>query len=95
MAAGSVVVTGASTGIGRATVELLLSKGFTAFGTVRKERDANDLQSELGSAFTPLLMDITDQSAVAQCAVQVRAALNGNRLAGLVSGRPNAASTDC
>ena len=85
MAAGSVVVTGASTGMGRATVDLLTGKGFRVFGTVRKESDARILQAELGSTFTPLLMDITDESAVAQCAVQVRAALDGNKLLGLVN----------
>lgn len=85
MAAGSVVVTGASTGMGRATAEVLLSKGFRVFGSVRKESDARDLQAELGPAFTPLLMDITDQAAVAQCAVHVRAALDGSTLAGLVN----------
>ena len=85
MAAGSVVVTGASTGMGRATVELLLSKGFRVFGTVRKESEARDLQYALGSAFTPLLMDVTDQAAVGRCAMQVRAALDGNKLAGLVN----------
>jgi NAD(P)-dependent dehydrogenase (short-subunit alcohol dehydrogenase family) len=85
MAAGSVVVTGASTGMGRATVELLVSKGFQVFGTVRNESDARNLQGELGSAFMPLLMDITDELAVAQCAVQVRATLDGNKLTGLVN----------
>jgi len=83
--AGSVVVTGASTGMGRATVQLLVSKGFRVFGSVRKESDARDLQAELGSACTPLLMDITDELAVAKCAVQVRTALDGNKLTGLVN----------
>ncbi len=85
MAERSVVVTGASTGIGRATAEVLLGKGFRVFGSVRKESDARDLQSKLGSAFTPLLMDITDQAAVTERAGQVRTALKGNRLAGLVN----------
>ena len=35
----SVVITGASTGIGFATAEVLLNKGFQVFGTVRKEND--------------------------------------------------------
>ena len=71
--------------MGRATVQLLVSKGFRVFGSVRKESDARDLQAELGSACTPLLMDITDELAVAKCAVQVRTALDGNKLTGLVN----------
>jgi NAD(P)-dependent dehydrogenase (short-subunit alcohol dehydrogenase family) len=37
----SVVVTGASTGIGRATVVELVSAGFHVFGTVRREKERN------------------------------------------------------
>ena len=36
----SVVVTGASTGIGWASAKLLLDKGFRVFGSVRKQADA-------------------------------------------------------
>ncbi len=39
----SVVVTGASTGIGRATVLELVSAGFHVFATVRREADADGL----------------------------------------------------
>lgn len=81
----SVVVTGVSTGIGRATAETLLGKGFQVFGTVRKESDTAPLRSTFGAAFTPLLMDITDQGAVAACADQVRRSLQGVTLAGLVN----------
>ena len=44
----SVVVTGASTGIGWATAKLLLDKGFRAFGSVRKQADADCLKAEFG-----------------------------------------------
>jgi uncharacterized protein YecT (DUF1311 family) len=40
----SVVVTGASTGIGHASVKLLLDKGFKVFGSVRKAADADRLK---------------------------------------------------
>jgi NAD(P)-dependent dehydrogenase (short-subunit alcohol dehydrogenase family) len=81
----SVVVTGASTGIGRATAKLLLDKGFRVFGSVRKQADADRLKSELGANFTPLLFDVTDEAAVLSAAREVRAALNGETLAGLVN----------
>ena len=60
----SVVVTGASTGIGWATAKLLLASGFRVFGSVRKAADAERLRSELGANFTPLLFDVTDEAAV-------------------------------
>src|SRR5262249_28348497 len=81
----SVVVTGASTGIGRATAKLLLDKGFRVFGSVRKQADADRLKSELGGNFTPLLFDVTDEAAVLSAAREVRAAMGGETLAGLVN----------
>lgn len=81
----SVVVTGASTGIGFACSKLLLARGFRVFGSVRKPADAERLRSELGANFTPLLFDVTDEAAVKAAAAEVRAALNGEALAGLVN----------
>ena len=59
----SVVVTGASTGIGWASAKLLLDKGFRVFGSVRKQADAERLRAEFGTNFTPLMFDITDEAA--------------------------------
>jgi NAD(P)-dependent dehydrogenase (short-subunit alcohol dehydrogenase family) len=81
----SVVITGASTGIGWATAKLLLDRGFRVFGSVRKPADADRLKSEFGANFTPLLFDVTDEAAVLAAAREVRTALNGETLAGLVN----------
>jgi NAD(P)-dependent dehydrogenase (short-subunit alcohol dehydrogenase family) len=81
----SVVITGASTGIGWATAKLLLDRGFRVFGSVRKQADADRLKSEFGANFTPLLFDVTDEAAVLAAARDVRSALNGETLAGLVN----------
>jgi NAD(P)-dependent dehydrogenase (short-subunit alcohol dehydrogenase family) len=81
----SVVVTGASTGIGWASAKLLLDKGFRVFGSVRKQADAERLKAEFGANFTPLMFDVTDEPAVLAAAREVRAALNGEKLAGLVN----------
>lgn len=81
----SVVVTGASTGIGRATARMLAGKGVHVFGSVRKAPDAAALKAELGESFTPLVFDVVDEGAVGAAAQTVRAALNGQRLAGLVN----------
>jgi NAD(P)-dependent dehydrogenase (short-subunit alcohol dehydrogenase family) len=81
----SVVITGASTGIGWATAKLLLDRGFRVFGSVRKEADAARLKREFGANFTPLLFDVTDEAAVLAAARGVRAALEGETLFGLVN----------
>jgi len=81
----SVVITGASTGIGWACAKLLLDKGFRVFGSVRKEADADRLQTEFGANFKPLMFDVTDEAAVLAAAREVRAALDGETLAGLVN----------
>jgi NAD(P)-dependent dehydrogenase (short-subunit alcohol dehydrogenase family) len=81
----SVVITGASTGIGHACAKFLLDKGYRVFGSVRKQADADRLKGEFGANFTPLLFDVTDEPAVLAAARAVRAALNGETLAGLVN----------
>jgi NAD(P)-dependent dehydrogenase (short-subunit alcohol dehydrogenase family) len=81
----SVVITGASTGIGWATAKLLLGRGLRVFGSVRKQADADRLKGEFGANFTPLLFDVTDEAAVLAAAREVRAALGGETLFGLVN----------
>jgi NAD(P)-dependent dehydrogenase (short-subunit alcohol dehydrogenase family) len=81
----SVVITGASTGIGWATAKLLLDRGFRVFGSVRKPADADRLKTEFGANFIPLRFDVTDEAAVLSAAREVRAVLAGETLAGLVN----------
>src|SRR5580704_17332650 len=81
----SVVITGASTGIGQACAKFLLDKGYRVFGSVRKQADADRLKSEFGANFVPLIFDVTDEAAVLAAGRDVRAALNGETLFGLVN----------
>lgn len=81
----SVVVTGVSTGIGWGATKVLTDNGFHVFGSVRKQADADRLKQEFGDRFTPLLFDVTDAKAVQAAAKQVRQALKGETLAGLVN----------
>ena len=81
----SVVVTGSSTGIGHATAKELIARGFRVFGSVRKAADAERLRAELGPNFAPLVFDVTDEAAIARAAAEVRSALGGETLAGLVN----------
>src|ERR1041385_8890571 len=81
----SVVVTGASTGIGWGCVKVLTKKGFHVFGSVRRQADADRLTAEFGERFTSLLFDITDAAAVKRGAEQVAAKIGNETLAGLVN----------
>ena len=81
----SVVITGASTGIGWASAKLLIDRGYRVFGSVRKQADADRLKGEFGANFTPLIFDVTDEAAVLAAAGELRIALNGETLAGLVN----------
>jgi NAD(P)-dependent dehydrogenase (short-subunit alcohol dehydrogenase family) len=81
----SVVVTGASTGIGWSCVKVLIANGFRVFGSVRKQADAARLSQQFGTNFSPLLFDVTDEAAVAAGAAQVQTALGADTLSGLVN----------
>jgi NAD(P)-dependent dehydrogenase (short-subunit alcohol dehydrogenase family) len=81
----SVVITGTSTGIGFGAAKVLIARGFRVFGSVRKQADADRLKAELGANFVPLKFDVTDEAAVNAAAGEVRAALKGETLAGLVN----------
>ncbi len=81
----SVVVTGASSGIGRATVARLAQAGWHVFATVRKTDDADRLQREFGESVTPLIVDVTDRSTIASAVERVKAELGDRGLDGLVN----------
>ena len=85
MANPSVVITGASTGIGYTAAQRFLKQDWQVFGSVRKQADAERLQQELGERFQPLLFDVTDAGAIQAAAAQVRAALAGQKLGALVN----------
>ncbi len=65
MSTRAALVTGASTGIGRATALLLARSGFTVFAGVRREADGESVQSEAQGELEPLLLDVTDSAQVA------------------------------
>ncbi|MDG2308616.1 MAG: SDR family oxidoreductase [Candidatus Binatia bacterium] len=81
----SVVVTGASTGIGRATVTRLDGEGFRVFAGVRKVADGEALRESASSRLTPLLVDVTDASSIGSAAEHVSEQVGAGGLAGLVN----------
>jgi len=73
------MVTGASTGIGRACVQRLVSAGAHVWATVRSDTDEQALQEAHGSKVSVLRMEVTDATSVAEAGEKVCAAgpLNG------------------
>jgi NAD(P)-dependent dehydrogenase (short-subunit alcohol dehydrogenase family) len=77
---GTVVITGASTGIGRAAALRLARAGFSVLAGVRREEDGADLRAQDGR-IEPVLVDVTDTGQIASLAARV----GGAPLAGLVN----------
>lgn len=57
-----VVITGCSTGIGRAAALHLAERGFHVLAGVRKEKDAESFRGQ--AAITPAIIDVTDDNSV-------------------------------
>jgi len=79
----SVLLSGCSTGIGRACVNRLATHGWRVFAGVRSETDAEVVGAEPGEV-VPLRLDVSDGDSIAAAAKLV-AEQTGGRLEGLVN----------
>ena len=82
---GTVVVTGASTGIGRSCALRLDRLGFQVFAGVRKDSDGKALKQKAKGGLTPLLIDVTEEASITAAAQAVGNAVGEDGLAGLVN----------
>jgi NAD(P)-dependent dehydrogenase (short-subunit alcohol dehydrogenase family) len=80
----TVVITGASSGIGRASAEYLAGRGFRVFAGVRKMADGQPLV-EANENIIPILLDVAKSDQVDAAVETVRKALDGQKLCGLVN----------
>lgn len=81
----SVLVTGASTGIGRATALHLDERGWRVFAGVRREEDAASLREAGSDRLVPLMLDVTDVGQIAAAAERIAAETGEDGLDGLVN----------
>ncbi len=80
------LVTGASTGIGRATALELARCGFAVLAGVRKPEDGEALQTSATGELEPVIIDVTDAASIEAAAAKVsEQASAGGGLAGLVN----------
>ncbi len=81
----SVLITGTSTGIGKATALHLDKLGVRVFACVRKASDGDALCAEASERLTPICMDVTDARAIAHAKELVSSYVGQAGLAGLVN----------
>ncbi len=79
----SVLITGASSGIGRATALYLAKNGWRVFAAVRKDNDAEQIEAENVGWLETVRLDVTDDSSIAAAAAEVKSRLRGHGLDGL------------
>ncbi len=81
----SVLVTGSSTGIGRATALRLDAAGWRVFAGVRKQEDADSLRVAGSDRLTAVMLDVTDADAISSAAALLGDELGSAGLDGLVN----------
>lgn len=80
-----VVVSGVSTGIGRAIASALVAAGIPVFGSVRKPDDARSFEADLGPLARAVVLDLRDEAAIRRAAVEIAAAVGSDGIAGLIN----------
>jgi NAD(P)-dependent dehydrogenase (short-subunit alcohol dehydrogenase family) len=82
---GAIVITGASTGIGRACALHLDRLGYRVFAGVRREVDGESLAAATSDRLRWVLLDVTNRDQIAGAQREVEAAIGDAGLAGLIN----------
>ena len=80
----TVVITGCSVGVGRATALLLDRAGWRVFAIVRKQADADDLEAATRGPLKGVLADVTDRQEVFAAAAVINQQCREHGLDGLI-----------
>ena len=81
----AVVITGTSTGIGRACALHLDNLGYRVFAGVRKVSDGAALQQVASARLTPVFIDVTDEASIAAAQDMVEREMGARGLFSLVN----------
>jgi len=81
----NILITGTSSGIGKAAAKLFTEKGYRVFGTIRKEEEGRLLKTELGDNFAPIVMDVTSKESVKTAASRVESLIHKTGLRALIN----------
>jgi NAD(P)-dependent dehydrogenase (short-subunit alcohol dehydrogenase family) len=81
----SVLLTGASTGIGRASALRMDAEGWRVFAAVRRDEDAEALRDAASDWLVPVMLDVTDAGQIAAAVERVAAEVWDAGLDGLVN----------
>lgn len=82
---GAVLVTGASSGMGKACALHLDRAGYTVFASVRKEHDAEILKREGSARLVPVILDVTDEKTITVARELILETVGDAGLVGLVN----------
>lgn len=80
----TILITGASSGIGKSCALYLDKLGFKVFAGVRNETDGENLRNEASERLTPILIDVTDEQSI-KTAINIIENETGGKLNGLVN----------
>lgn len=81
----SILVTGASTGIGEACALEFDRLGWHVFAGVRRDEDGQRLKAKSSSRLRPVSLDVTDPASIDAAAREIRATVGNNGLTALVN----------
>ncbi|MBN1912529.1 MAG: SDR family oxidoreductase [Pirellulales bacterium] len=81
----SVLITGASSGLGLACAVELDRLGWHVFAGVRREEDGQALVKQASNRLTPVMLDVTDTASIAAAAAQIEGTVGQVGLDGLVN----------
>ncbi len=82
---GNVLITGTSTGIGKATALHLDQLGFRVYAGIRQASDGDALHALASERLTPICLDVTDARSIAAARAQISESIRGGGLTGLVN----------
>lgn len=81
----NIVVTGVSSGIGKAICKILIEEGYRVFGSVRNAKDAQTLNDTFPVRFEPMIFDVCDRASIETEGKRVSALIGSDGIAGLVN----------